>query len=90
MGVFIKINSFLGMVGYIDEESGYQYSAHRSRVNENNLSYVFMTATTIKGKMGDRTDMLFTADRNIRLYSFIQRLFEKKQGSSSLEVSHGH
>jgi hypothetical protein len=73
---FTKINAISGKVEYVPEGSGYQYGVNCYRGDERVLSFLFMTETTIKESMGDRTDRRFTSEEAIPAYSYIQRMFE--------------
>ena len=73
---FTKINAVSGKVEYVPEGGGYQYAVHCYRGDERVLSFLFMTETTIKENMGDRTDRRFTSEEAIPAYSYIQRMFE--------------
>ena len=74
---FTKINAVSGKVEYVPEGSGYQYGVNCYRGDERVLSFLFMTETTIKENMDDRTDRVFTAEQAIPAYEYIGRLFEK-------------
>lgn len=73
---FTKIDAVSGKVEYVPEGGGYQYSVNCYRCDERVLSFEFMTETTIKENMGDRTDRRFTSEEAIPTYSYIQRMFE--------------
>lgn len=74
---FTKINAVSGKVEYVPEGTGYQYGVNCYRGDERVLSFLFMTETTIKENMDDRTDRVFTAEQAIPAYEYIGRLFEK-------------